>query len=101
MPQNLPIFPEQPKHEYTITLDGEQFQFVLTYRDRRASWYLDLSTADGTALVRGRRCSPGYPLVFPGTVGSPKGLLTCDAPADPYQRDELRLLYYTAEELAQ
>lgn len=100
MPQNLPIFPEQPQHEYTITLDGVQFQVKLTYRDRRGSWYLDLEDANGTPIVLGRRCSPGYPLVYPGTTGSPRGLLTCDAPADPYARDELRLLYFTAAEVA-
>lgn len=99
LPQVLPFLPEQDQHAFTVTLDGEQFDFVLTYRDRLASWYVDIDTADGTPLVRGRRVSPGFHMVPAGTVGRPKGLLTSDGD-DPYGRADIRLLYYTEAQLA-
>lgn len=100
MLQVLPLFHEEDQHGYTETLDGAQFELTLTYRERRKSWYLDLDDANGVPLVRGRRCSPGFPLVPAGIVGRPAGILTCDAPNDPYKRSELRLIYYPAADVA-
>ncbi len=93
MLQTLTFLSDDNRHEYTMTLDGVQFELVFTYRERRASWYFDLFDADGTALVRGRRCSPGYPLVAAGVAGRPAGILTADGP-DPYSKNEIRIIYY-------
>lgn len=98
MPQKLPIYTDVPSHRYRIALDGVQYELRLTYRDRTASWYLDLWDEDGGALLLGRRLSPGWSPNFGVLTGGPPGLLLVLG-ADPYPRGEIELWYYTAEEV--
>lgn len=95
MPLQVPIFHDLPQHTISLTLDGAQYTITYTYRDRLGAWYIDVDDADGTRLATGRRLSPGAP---PLTSGPP-GVLLADAPGDPYDRDAVRLLYYTQDEL--
>lgn len=100
MPLRLPFFHDLPAHRYTVALDGAQYEVRLTYRDRTASWYLDLWDSSGAAVVLGRRLSPGW---------SPQGFVTSSGPPgllfvfgkDPYARDEIELWYVTAAELVE
>ena len=98
MPLRLPLTPDLPEHTFTVPLEGVQYEFRLVYRSRTASWYLDLLDEDGVALLRGQRLSPGSPLNA-GLTSGPPGVLLVDG-ADPYARDEVALLYVTADELA-
>ena len=98
MPVKLPLYSEQPCHKYTVALDGVQYQVRLTYRDRTASWYLDLWDEQGAAIVLGRRLSPGWSPQGFVTAAGPPGLLYVFG-RDPYARDELELLYFSQAEL--
>jgi hypothetical protein len=99
MPVRLPIATELPAHTYTVALDGVQYQVRLVWRERRASWYLDLLDADGNALVRGRRLSPLWSPVSGMISNGPPGILFATG-LDPYDRHEIELWYLTAAERA-
>lgn len=98
MPQSLPIFTNIPDHRYTAPLDGAQFEFRYVWRARLGAWRVSIHDANGVALLTSRRLSP-QTNVFEGVVGAPPGVLTVSA-ADPYDRHEIELLYYTAAEIA-
>lgn len=94
----LPLFPERPAQSYTIALDGVQYQIRLTYRERTASWYLDLYDEQGEAVLLGRRLSPGAPPLNEGVTKGPPGVLFAAGP-DPYPRDGVGLWYASASEV--
>ncbi len=98
MAERLPFFPEQPANDYTITLDGVQYQVFLTYSSRRASWYLTLLDENGATLVSGRRLSPGFSPLPGRLVGGPPGSLSAEG-SDPYARAEVFLRYVDLAEL--
>jgi hypothetical protein len=99
MPQRMPFFHDVPAHRYTVTLDGVQYEVRLVYRARTASWYLDLRDEQGVELVLGRRLSPGSSPVGGVITNGPPGKLVAFG-ADPYDRDEVELWYFTEAELA-
>jgi hypothetical protein len=98
MPVRLPFFHDLPAHSYTVTLDGVQYGVRLVYRERTASWYLDLADQDGVWLLRGRRLSPGGSPQHGMVVDGPPGALI-PVGADPYARHEIQLLYFSEAEL--
>jgi len=99
MPLEMPFFHDLPAHRYTVTLEGAQYEVRLVYRARTACWYLDLKDQDGTLLIAGRRLSPGSsPQAGMITDGPPGALIPVGA--DPYDRHEIKLQYFTADELA-
>jgi hypothetical protein len=98
MPEKLPIYHDIPAHRYSVALDGVQYRVRFIYRERTASWYLDLWDQDGTLLLAGRRLSPNWSPQARIT-GGPPGLLVAFGP-DPYARDDVELWYFTAAELA-
>jgi hypothetical protein len=100
----LPAFPDAPAHTITIDLDGAQYVVRYTWRERSASWYLDLSTVDGTALITGRRLSAGWvPTLGLVIDGLPSGVLFVRG-VDGYERDDLGtdllVVHYTDDEIA-
>lgn len=96
--ERLPLFPDVPAQRYTVALDGVQYEVRLVYRERTASWYLDLSGPDGVWLLRGQRLSPGASPQF-GLIGEgPPGVLFVFG-ADPYARDGVELWYFGVDEL--
>lgn len=97
MADQLPILFDYPEHRYTIALDGVQYDLRLIYRERTASWYLDLWDPDGNALLLGKRLTPSWP-VNTGITSGPPGLIVPTG-QDPYDRYELELWYFTAAEL--
>lgn len=99
MAEFLPFFPDAPDISYGVVLDGVQYLIRLVWRTRTASWYLDLSLADGSPLLRGRRLSPGTTLNEGLALEGPPGWLVADG-ADPYGRGEVRLLYFSGAEVA-
>lgn len=98
MPQKLPFFHDFPQHTYTVALDGVQYELGLTYRERTASWYLDLWDEQGAALLRGRRLSPNWSPQAGVITGGPPGLLAAFG-RDPYDRYEIELFYFSESEL--
>lgn len=98
----LPAFPDQPEHTYTIALDGTTYRVRLVWRARSASWYLDLYAEDGTALLLGRRVSAGWAPVASAREGMPPGLvyaLGLDGYAQLDLGAALRLLYLSGADL--
>lgn len=96
-------FPAVPSHIQTVTLGGRQYRIRCTYRERTASWYVDLFDRDGNPIATGRRMSPGWALLSAvGLPGAPEGVLYVRG-ADGYSRDELgrslRLVFYPTSEL--
>lgn len=60
MGQQVRGFPRFPKHGQTVTFGDRRYKVIFTWRQRAASWYFDLFTADGTAIALGRRMSAGF-----------------------------------------
>jgi hypothetical protein len=101
MALDIPAFPSLPRHSYVIPLGGVEYEITYTYRERTASWYIDLRTAAGVDIALGRRLTPGS---TPFTRLELPGMLYCAA-ADGFARRDLGtpeflLTYYTAVELA-
>lgn len=100
----LPGYPTYPQHSYVVTLGELRYRCTFTWRERQQSWYLDLSTQDGTELALGRRLAPGWsPLgaVDLGDYALP-GILMCRGPEN-YQRldwgTELVLVFVPADDI--
>jgi len=94
----IAAFPDEPQHLMTIAWGDRQVRVRLTWRNRTASWYLDVfelgdGEQTGAALVRGRRVSPRWaPLAGLRVVGLPQSpILVVDAAvrSDPFSRSEL------------
>lgn len=96
--QKLPINTSVPAQNYLITLDGQQWKIRFVWRDRTASWYMDLADVDGVYLLRGRRLSPGSSPQDGMITNGPKGALFIFG-ADPYAMDEIEIFYFTKDEL--
>jgi len=89
----LPILHDLPSHRYRIQLGGVSYVVRLTYRDRLASWYLDLYDVDEEPIALGRRLSPRFsPLLGIGVDRGPSGLLYVEGP-DRDGRDTVRLYH--------
>jgi hypothetical protein len=105
MPAFLTTFQAEPDSIQTVQLGDAEFRVRLTWRERLSSWYLDLYTADGTALVLGKRLSASYtPLGGIVRDGLPAGgTLYVRGPNGPYvQKDlgaSLLLIWYDYSEL--
>lgn len=99
----LPAYPALPAHTYTVTLGGVAYTLRFVFRARLSAWYLDVFSADGTALARSRRLSPGWsPLFALPIVGGPAGYLWVRGP-DEYTRLDLggavKLVFYDAADV--
>jgi len=54
---------QYPIHDYQVDLEGSVYRYVLTYRERQESWYLDLYGSDDSALIMGKRLSINWPIL--------------------------------------
>ncbi len=85
----LPGFPLSPRHRFRVALGDAVFGVVMTWRERCAAWYVDLYDADGTALITGRRVSPGTsPWADVVADALPESVVVAVGP-DPYDRAAL------------
>lgn len=48
---------QRPVYDYTVDLDAVTYRIRLTFRERPASWYLDLWTSADEPLLLGKRLS--------------------------------------------
>lgn len=97
MPATLPFFPGLPAFRYAIELDGSNYTVRFRWNTARAGWYIDLTAADGTPLLRGRRLVPYASAtrgVIPGWTG---GILTALGSDD---RAGLTPVYLSVADLA-
>ena len=99
----LSTTPSAPCAMQTVTLGATQFRVRFTWRERTASWYLDLYDAAEEPLALGRRLSPGWgPLIGLSVPDGPAGFLFVRGP-EPYVREQLggavRVIFYTAAAL--
>jgi hypothetical protein len=60
-----PLRTTRPAFRWRSRLDGTVYGFRLAYNTRNDRWYLDVQTADGTAVVSGLRVSTGVSLLAP------------------------------------
>ncbi len=104
MPLILPAYPEDPQHVISAEIEGVAYRLRYTWRDRTASWYLDVFDATGAALIAGRRLSPGAaPLGGITVEGGPGGLLYVRGIDDFERADlggDLAIALFDADELA-
>jgi hypothetical protein len=56
-------FPDIPAFRERFSIAGKSFTLRLYWLQRAASWYMDLSDADGNVLVSGTRIVTGFPLL--------------------------------------
>ncbi len=105
MPVVLPFSHEKPADLKVVQLGTTRYGVRLTWRERPASWYLDLETAEGVAVVSGLRVVPGASPALrlgPWRAQGPGGALYVRGP-DPYVREDLggalRLVWYGPDEL--
>lgn len=95
----IAAFPDEPQHTMTIAWGDKQVRLRLTWRQRLASWYLDIfelddgEGGDAVAIARGRRVSPRWlPLLGLRPIGLPGDpVLVVDGGvgSDPFPRSEL------------
>lgn len=99
----LPTYPARSEHEYRITLGAAEYRVRFRWLWRCASWYADVWTADGTAVVLGRRLAPGSLLVPDLSIVGVRGDLLMVFGSDGYARDDLgqtvRVLYFGIDEI--
>lgn len=104
MPSIIATFPAIARTIQTVTIGESQYRLGLTWRERTASWYLDLAALDGTPLALGVRLSAGWaPLAGLLIEDGPSGGMLYVRGLDGYARadlgDGLRLLWYTDAEI--
>ena len=103
MPQSMPVFPDLPAVSYIITLDGARYRLRFTYRERTASWYLDVETQGGEPIATGRRMSGRFnPLDGVAAVERPPGAFLIRgnlATRDQLGTEDGLLIYFGEDEI--
>lgn len=90
---------------FTIDLEGTTIGLRFRWHDRASGWFLGVYDADGNAIQVGRRINAGTSLFVDRFNPSlPGGQLIADGTIDLTRREYLgtavRLIYFTAAELA-
>ncbi len=91
-------YTDMPSFFYQVVLDGEQWRLRYVWRERLASWYLDVRNSDGEDVLLSRRLSPRASPNLGVTIHGPKGAIYAYG-AEPYGRHDLDVLYLDASEL--
>lgn len=103
MPVTIPVDPSRPSQIFDIVLAEVRYRMRLTWRERTASWYIDLLDGETEApILVGRRVAPGFTPWRPKREGMPEGVLYVRG-NDGYSRydlgDSLQLVFYETSEL--
>jgi len=89
MPKRIQGFPEVSSHTQAVVLSVTKYRVRFTYRDRTASWYMDLRKLDGTAIALGRRLTPDWGPIIGFTIADePEGILIVSG-TDGYAKADL------------
>jgi hypothetical protein len=101
----LAVYPTLPQQSGRVVLGGAEYLLTFTWRERPASWYVDVYDAAGAALLLGRRLAPqGAPWFGFAVPGLPDGQLFVagldGAPRLAMGRpDGLEVVFYAAAEI--
>lgn len=108
----IPLFPETPLYDMTVTLDGSDYRLLFDWNGREDRWYLSLFDSAGSAVRRGMKVVPNWDLLY-GCVyqNRPPGKLVFldartraglnEAPNFQELGREVRLAYFSGAELAE
>jgi hypothetical protein len=78
----------EPVRDLITELDGVVFRLVLTFRERQATWYLDLYDAENTALLLGQALLPGELVLVRRQYSPwPSGILILDSPSGDFTKE--------------
>lgn len=61
----IPLLTGEPAQSLRVELEGELYNFRITYNERLAAWGLDLSDVDAVALASGVLLVTGADLIAP------------------------------------
>lgn len=77
MLRRIPIINTLPAQRFMTALGGQSYRLRVTYVRRTESWYLDVETLEGVALVSGIRLTNGISLLasYVNTSDLPTGIL--------------------------
>lgn len=107
----IPTFPDVPNYTIAPNIDGTQYLLAFRLSERESCYYVDLSLADGTLLIAGKKlvCSVSIWRNHRYNLSVPKGHLVCLANSgqsqDPPNIGEVGqnrrcvLFYYTKAEV--
>jgi hypothetical protein len=101
----LSLYPSLPQHSGRVVLDGDEYLLTFTWRERPASWYVDVYDASGVALLVGRRlAAQGAPWLGFAVPGLPAGqLFVSGLDGEPRlalgQPDGLEVVFYPDGEI--
>lgn len=74
----IPIDPTIPRQSLRVTLDSKDYVLTVRYNTRTDSYWLDLTLADGTAVIQGVHVVANWPLLRNRTGRNfPPGDLLC------------------------
>lgn len=88
----IPTTSEYDFYEFTITLDGVVYGFLIKWNTRTGLWYFDLRNSDGETLASGIPMFPGLGLLSRfGRQDFPPGLLFVHHVdgIEPYAKEDL------------
>lgn len=101
MPVLIPVNTALPSYTQTTDLDGERWRLRFRYRSRLQCWFLDIFDRNGNPVLMGRALVAGGQIAF-SRLDAPQGFITIgqEAIAQEDLGIKLRILYYSAEEIA-
>lgn len=59
----IPLFPETPLYDMTVTLDGVDFRLQFDWNGREDRWYLSIFDSTGAGIRRGLKVVPNWDLL--------------------------------------
>lgn len=97
----------KPSFGFRVRMDGRIFRARMTHNTRDDSWFMDLSTDNGVALVQGMRMTTGHDMVgWSSDPDFPPGQLFCEdttgagrTPTLNSWREGIRLVYRPAADV--
>lgn len=89
--RSLTTFPDEGKFRTKTTINQTLYQLEFKYRSRTRTWYLDILTEDGQAVVRGVALVPGSLPLQKSNI-QPENFIFFVA-ADPVDRDEIPTIH--------
>lgn len=95
-------------YSFACDLEGVEYRFLVRWNDRDSGWYMDLSAADGTLLLAGKKLVLGLPLLFRHRLvdGPPGELMAMDTTNSGVEAGledlgtRVQLYYLTSDEIA-
>lgn len=68
----VPLY-QDTYYRYSLNLEGQQRNFNFYWNERDGGWHMDISNADGTKVISGKKLVASYPMLADYRLDS-KGL---------------------------